>query len=165
MVMRQYHASVGHPGTSNTWAEERQRYWIVKGGAAVRRSIRKCVLCKKQNAVMCKQSIADLSIARLQINHAPFYSVDIDFCGRFLIKQARHLVKRYICLFACLTTRAVHIEVAHPLSTDSILCALRRFILRRGNPKEIYSDNGIKFVGAVCILRESLWELNLEKIN
>ena len=60
-----------------------------------------------------KQLMADLSVARLQINHPPFYSVGIDFCGRFQIKQARHLVKRYACVFTSLTTRAVHVEVAH----------------------------------------------------
>ena len=50
-------------------------------------------------------------------------------------------------------------EVAHSLSTDSFLYALRRFISRRGNPKEIYGDNGTNFVGAARILLESLQKL------
>ena len=29
LVIRKHHASVGHSGTSHTWAEVRQRYWIV----------------------------------------------------------------------------------------------------------------------------------------
>ena len=123
------------------------------------------MFCKKQNAMVGKQLMDDLPIARLQISHPPFYSVGTDFCGPYQIKQARHLVKQYIYVFTCLTTRTVHIEVAHSLSTDFFLCALRRFISRRGNSKGIYSDNETNFVGAARILRESLQKLNEKKIN
>ena len=50
-------------------------------------------------------------------------------------------------------TRAVHIEVASDLSTDFFINALRRFIARKGQPDEIFSDNGTNFVGAERILR------------
>ena len=50
--------------------------------------------------------------------------------------------------------RAVHLEVAHNLTADSLLQALRRFISRRGKPQQIYSDNGTNFVGAEKILRD-----------
>ena len=58
------------------------------------------------------------------------------------------MVKRFGCIFTCLRTRAVHIEVAHTLSTDSFIDALQRFIGRRGKPEIVYSDNGTHFVGA-----------------
>ena len=41
-----------------------------------------------------------------------------------------------------MVTRAVHLEVAFSLSTDSFIMCLRRFIARRGKPTVIYSDNG-----------------------
>ena len=39
LVIRQHHDKLGHAGTSHTWASLRQRFWVVKGAAAVRHSI------------------------------------------------------------------------------------------------------------------------------
>ena len=89
----------------------------------------------------------------------------MDYFGPFLIKQKRSLVKRFGCLFTCLSMRAVHIEIANSLTADSFINALRRFIARRGKPDHIYSENGSNFVGANRILRESLDELNKESLN
>ena len=77
--------------------------------------------------------------------------------------QATH--KRYGALFTCLTTRAVHLELASDLSTDIFILALRRFIARRGKPKEILSDNGTNFIGANRELRKALQDLNQSKIQ
>lgn len=59
-------------------------------------------------------------------------------------------------LFSRLTTRAVHIEVASSLDTDSFINALWRFIARHGQIKELQSDNGTNFVGAQRELKEAL---------
>ena len=67
--------------------------------------------------------------------------------------------------FTCLTTRAIHIEVAHSISTDSFICALKRFIARRGKPRYIFSDNGTNFRGADRVLRSSLEEWNQNQIR
>ncbi|XP_071490098.1 uncharacterized protein [Diadema antillarum] len=64
-----------------------------------------------------------------------------------------------------MTSRAVHVEVAHSLDTDSFVNALRRFIARRGKPEKIVSDNGTNFRGAERELRESLQSLNQSKVN
>ena len=77
----------------------------------------------------------------------------------------RSLVKRYGVIFICLTIRAVHIEVAHSLDTDSFLVALRGFIARRGQVQEIRSDNGTNITSGVRECRESIQAWNNEKIH
>ena len=73
----------------HTWASLRQSYWIVKGSVTVRRVIGNCVLCKKRNAPVGQQLMADLPLGRLQVNEPPFSHVGIDYFGPFLVKQSR----------------------------------------------------------------------------
>ena len=63
------------------------------------------------------------------------------------------MVKRYGAIFTCLAVRAVNLEISYTLDTDSFILALRRFIARRGQVKEIRSDNGTNFTGAERELR------------
>ena len=49
--------------------------------------------------------------------------------------------KSYILLFTCGVIRALHLELASDMTTDSFMLDFRRFIARRGNCKIIYSDN------------------------
>ena len=69
--------------------------------------------------------MADLPDGRVQPDLPPFTHVGIDYFGPLFVKQGRSHVKRYGCLFTCLTMRAVHIEIAHGLDTNSFLNALR----------------------------------------
>ena len=82
----------------------------------------------------------------------------------FLIRRGRTEVKRYGVLYTCLVVRAVHIEVAHNLDTDSFLNSFRRFVARRGSPELIRSDNGGNFVSGERELNRSIKEWNQEKI-
>ena len=165
LFIYRHHLEVGHSGVGHTWTSLRQQYWIIKGSSAVRRVIGNCILCKKRNASVCKQIMADLPECRLQPDSPPFTHVGVDYFGPLFVKQGRSRVKRYGCLFSCLTMRAIHIEITPGLDTNSFLNALRRFISRRSNPHHIYSDNGTNFVGAERVLRDSLKNLNQHQIN
>ncbi|XP_077869786.1 uncharacterized protein LOC144362074 [Saccoglossus kowalevskii] len=64
-----------------------------------------------------------------------------------------------------MTRRAVHLEVAHSLDTDSCINAFRRFKARRGNVRTMRSDNGTNFVGAKHALQNQIDEWNDAKIG
>lgn len=84
-----------------------------------------------------------------------FLNVGLDYGGPFSIRVSRNkTTKAYLCLFVCLVTKAVHLELATDLSTSAFLNALRRFIARRGKCTNIYSDNGSNFKGANNELQE-----------
>ncbi|KAK3739386.1 hypothetical protein QZH41_006465 [Actinostola sp. cb2023] len=88
--------------------------------------------------------------------------------GRFTIVQGRgrQRQKCWLCVFACLATRAVHLELAWVFSDiDSFLNALTRFISPRGVPKEMVGDNGTNFVGAVNQLKQLVNQLDKDKVQ
>ena len=121
--------------------------------------------CLQEKKCKVEQFMTDLLLCRLQSLERPFYNTGIDYFGPFTIKQGRSLVKRYGCVFTCLTMRAVHLEIANSLTADSFINALRQFTARRDKPNCIFSDNGTNFVGAALILRGSLKELNKNKTD
>ena len=88
--------------------------------------------------------------SRLQSSLRAFENVGVDYGGPFLTKQGRGKTrgKRYLCLFTCLTTRAVILEMSYSLDTDSFINAFTRMTSRRGTPTYVISDNGTNFVGA-----------------
>ncbi len=165
LIISHYHLRLGHAGPERVLADIRQRFWIIKGRTVINRALKSCLQCRKLRAKPQSQQMADLPGSRVTPGEPPFTRVGIDYFGPFLVKKARSELKRYGCLFTCLTTRAIHLEVAHTLDTDSFINALQRFIARRGPPTEIRSDNGTNFVGGLRELRKAISEWNQPKIS
>ena len=74
-------------------------------------------------------------------------------------------MKRYGCLFTCLSNRAIHIESTNSLSTNAFIQDLRRFVSRRGNVRATRTDNGTNFVGASAELKKAFSEMNDKKVS
>lgn len=164
LIIRDAHERLGHAGRGHVLARLREKYWIVGANSAVRQLISSCVTCRRTKAPSQDQKMADLPKDRLT-PAPPFTYVGVDYFGPFTTKQGRKEHKRYGALFTCLVSRAVHIEIANSLETDSFLNALRRFIARRGPVREIRCDNGTNFVGAERELREALKEMNHDELT
>ena len=156
MLIRQHYAEIGHSGASHTWAALRRRYWNIEGGTEVRKCIGKCILCRKRNVSVSKQSMVDLPNCRLQFHQPSFSSTGVDYFGLILVGQRRSTVKGYGCVFTCPTMHGVHNEIVNSLDIDSFINAIRRFIAHRGRLKEIFSDHKTNFVGVNWVLRDAL---------
>ncbi|XP_075261127.1 uncharacterized protein LOC142352857 [Convolutriloba macropyga] len=111
--------------------------------------------------------MADLPDARFPENESPvtFTNVGLDYIGPFTVIQRGKEEKAYICLFNCLVTRAVHLEVTEDLTTSSCMTAIRRFIARRGQPRLLLSDNGSNFLGARKQIRRQNLQLDHDFIK
>lgn len=165
LLIQSAHSSVGHLGRSATLSVLRERHWILHGNAAIKVVLAQCVTCKKHRVKLCEQQMADLPKERVTPEEPPFTRVGMDFFGPFLVKQGRSSVKRYGVIFTCLAIRAVHLEVAHSLDTDSCVNSIRRFVARRGQVKYIRSDNGTNIVGAQAELKEEISRWNQQQIS
>ena len=171
IIVLHFHIRNMHSGRNLTIASTREKYWIITGKALVRKVIYECSFCKQHRSSTSPPLMCDLPKERLAIQEPPFNNTGIDYFGPLKVKINRNtrrtsgLTKRYGAIFTCLTTRAIHIELAGDLSTDSFLLALTRFMSRRGNPTTITSDNGTNFVGAEKEIKENIKKWNVNKIN
>ena len=159
------HAKEGHAGENHILSTIRRRFWIVKGRAAVKRVIRHCMFCRRQNAAVGKQLMSALPAVRVKPGWWPFAETGIDCFGPIMVRYQNTRKKRYGCIMTCLQSRAVHLEMVHFMTTDSFLMALQRFIGRRGVPTNIYSDNGSNFVGAKRELEHWFKRLNRDELR
>ncbi|KAK0138800.1 hypothetical protein N1851_024662 [Merluccius polli] len=156
LILRDIHQRTGHCGRSYVLAQLRRKYWIPQANSAIRKIISKCTTCRRINGKVGEQKMACLPEDRLLPDKPPFTNTGVDFFGPFNVKRGRGTVKRYGVMFTCLTLRAVHIEVADSLDTDSCINAIRRFISRRGQVTIMRSDNGTNFVSSERELREAI---------
>ncbi|XP_075210228.1 uncharacterized protein LOC142317554 [Lycorma delicatula] len=96
--------------------------------------------------------MGDLPKSKVQATLLPFYITGVDYCGPFNVRLNKRRgsvpAKCYIALFVCFSTKALHLELVEDLTTESFIAALKRFMSRRGKPKDKYSDKERKFVGA-----------------
>lgn len=160
LIVDWFHRRFKHANQETIVNEIRQQYEIPKLRSLVKKVARNCVWCRVMKAAPRPPAMAPLPEMRLTPFVRPFTFVGLDYFGPVSVRVGRSLAKRWIALFTCLTIRAVHMEVVHSLSTESCIMAIRRFISRRGPPKEFYTDNGTCFQGASRELKEEIENRN-----
>ena len=167
LIVKKTHERCQHGGTNLVLSGLSAKYWVLSAREAIREWEKKCSLCQRLKATPGKQVMAPLPEIRTGVSMHAFSRSSVDFAGPFETKQGRGKVrqKRYLCLFTCLETRAVHLEMAYSLSTDAFLNAFYRMTARRGMPEVLVSDNGTNFVGAHNELKDLVNALDAEKIQ
>ena len=160
LTMLKCHLENYHQGVESMRHELQQRFWILGLRNALRKLKSRCVSCRKYSASVQAPLMADLPREKVEKVEFPFTYVGVDYFGHLEVKYMRKTMKRWACVFTCLSTRAIHLEMVYSLATDSCLSALTRFIARRGRPSTICSDNGTNFVGANNELNQltSMWQ-------
>jgi transposase InsO family protein len=165
LIILSIHETQGHVGTQQVLAATRQKYWIINGLSTVKKVVKKCLPCIRQRGPLCLQQMAPLREEQTTPDKPPFSFVGVDFFGPMTVRSGRNHLKRYGCLFTCLASRAVHIEIVHSMDTDSFISAFRRFSSRRGQPEKLFSDNGTNLVSGDRELRKSIQDFNRTKIG
>jgi hypothetical protein len=122
--VREQHEIKGHAGREFTLSSVMSKYWVIGASKIIRDVIDRCVTCSKIRQTTVQQRMADLPKDRVTPGTIPFASVGCDYFGSFHVKRGRGRVKRYGCIFTCLSTRSVHLEVAPSLDTSQRLCEL-----------------------------------------
>lgn len=153
-----YHLKTIHGGVRLTLSTLRQESWIIKCRILVRNCIHKCHDCIRYRADPSNQKMGILPAFRVQKPHKPFHISGVDYAGPYNILRYRGRGAKtymgYICIFVCMATKAVHIELVTGYSSNDFILAFRRFTSVRGPCSGLVSDQGTSCVGADKILKE-----------
>ena len=77
---------------------------------------------KKASQSMCEcKKLYSLPPERIQVDTPPFVNVGVDCFGPITVRNYRSELKRYGCVFTCMTTRAIHVEKLNSLDTDTFI--------------------------------------------
>ena len=111
----------GHSGVDATMVKLRSQAWVIRGRRIVKDIIYKCVICRKLKKESLCQIMSDIPDFRVLPN-PPFSFCTVDFFGPMLVRgevNKRTRGKVWGCVFACLSTRAVHVDIARWLPVGS----------------------------------------------
>ncbi|XP_065092105.1 uncharacterized protein LOC135712935 [Ochlerotatus camptorhynchus] len=161
-IVQHYHEQFGHGYRETVKNELRQRFVIPQVGSVVAMVGKACIQCRVAKSRPRCPRMAALPVQRVTPYVRPFCFVGVDYFGPITVSTGRRSEKRWIVLFTCLVVRAVHLEVAHSLTTQSCLMAIKRFTSYRGPPLEVFSDNGTNFKGASKELMENVRSINVD---
>ncbi|XP_044755156.1 uncharacterized protein LOC123314105 [Coccinella septempunctata] len=141
LLLHHYHEQCAHQGIETVLNTARQKFWIIDGRSAVKTTFAECKKCRILKAKPAIPQMGPLPTFRLTPPAHAFTYTGIDYFGPLYVTIGRRREKRWGVIFTCLSIRAVHLEVAHSLSTESTLMAVRRMIARRGQPLQTFIDD------------------------
>ncbi|XP_026326026.1 uncharacterized protein LOC113234770 isoform X1 [Hyposmocoma kahamanoa] len=144
LIFNSFHLQFYHAGPQLLLASIRHTYWALGGRNLAKKTVRACIKCVRFKAQTVQPIMGNLPKERLQLEF-PFIDTGTDYAGPILLADRKgrgsKLIKSYICVFICLATKAVHLELVSDLTKEAFIAALNRFTARRGKPRNIYSDN------------------------
>ena len=85
LIIREYHEISGHSGLEYVLSLLRQRYWIVKARSTIRRVLNSCFSCRRRQAPVGTQKMADLPEDRVTPNVPPFTNAGVDCFGPIMV--------------------------------------------------------------------------------
>ena len=152
LLINSIHIATLHGGIKLTLTTLRQEYWMINGRNVVKKIINRCFRCLRYRAQTVNQKMGNLPAPRVNKPSKPFQCSGVDYAGPYEILKSKgrgsKTYKGYICVFVCMSTKAVHLELVSGYSCQDFIDAFIRFTSVRGYCSALYSDQGTTFVGA-----------------
>ena len=144
-IIEHCHVQTLHGGVAATMNKVRQRYWVPRLRSMVKSVRRDCNYCKKYRVTVLKAPpTSALPKFRTEFTE-PFNVNGVDFAGPLVYRSGRGTGKAYVALFTCASTRAMHLKLCKDMTAEEFKRGLKEFVVRRGAPGLIVSDNAKTF--------------------
>ena len=126
------HVQSEHLSSQGTINEDKKSYKIPKLTTTVKEIVNKCKICRLERGRKYHiPNSPQMKVEKLALD-PPFSFCGVDMAGPFNVKLLKEIHKRWVILFTCGATRAVHLEVAEDCSAKAFAgCFLRFTILQQ----------------------------------
>lgn len=157
-ILLREHERLGHAGAQLL---PHHHYWPLPGKNLWKLFIREGSICFRNKPKIVEQLMRNLPKSQIT-PCVPFYNIGINYADsiwiRDKISRVFKQIKCYVYVCIWFSIWPIHIEAVTQLTSEVFIAVLRRFISRRGCPRNIYSDNGSNIIGATIELN-CLFEL------
>ncbi len=120
LLIRSEHLRLLHAGPTLVTAMLSRTFHIIGARKTIRTIIRACVICRRVSAKPKPQLFGQLPADRLKPGPV-FERTGVDYAGPVMIKSGSvrkpTVVKAYVCVFVCLSVKAVHLELVTDLTS------------------------------------------------
>lgn len=110
LLFEHQHKLLMHAGPQHLLYSLRETYWPIGGRDLARLVGRKCILCSRYRANTVTPIMGNLPKERIQPSF-PFERAGVDYAGPVMMADRKgrgcRLIKAYICIFVCFTTKAL----------------------------------------------------------
>ena len=97
-------------------AGPRSKFWVPQARSQIRGIKRIFVICLRYEGKTYSTPVT-AALPRFLVSEAkPFQKAGVEFAWPLYIKKGKVSVKVYICLFTCVVSRGVHLELKESLS-------------------------------------------------
>ena len=149
LVVKHCHKLLFHNGVRETLKLIRTKSQITKPINYVRRIIKKCVICNRNEGNQFQYLAPyDFPSQRLSDKFAFTYSA-VDYAGPLYVNNIYSKFQTFKCwivLFTCASARCIYLDLVPDCSSSSCVRVLKNFFAARGVPTLIISDNGSQFI-------------------
>ena len=144
------HKKLHHCGPTLLLCNTSREVYVIGARRLSRRVCSMCPKCRRVQPRPSPQLMGELPPERVTADQPAFTNVGMDFAGPFTIGNGRGQARSesHVCIFVCLATKAIHLELTKEMKTEDFIRCLQRFTARRNCPETLHCDNGSNFVGA-----------------
>ena len=148
-LIRHIHEKLSHSGMFPVLKELHKNFYICNYFTVVKKVLRKCVACKRQNEPPIKITQNEYREFRFNPGKRPYSYVGVDYAGPFTVVLNGEKKKVYLLLITCLYTRAINIKICRSASVEDFLRALQMHIYQHGMFEYFLSDMGSQIIAGV----------------
>ena len=112
LLLRHLHEKRGHCGYKSLIHEARRNYWIIGVRNMSKALTEKCITCRKLRKKLLDQLMGTSHLYEWQWGFHPFPTPPLTRSVPYISSSiGRHLKEAQVVIFACMTSRAVHLEL------------------------------------------------------